>query len=156
VADPLLNLLKAGLSPEKLALTVGIGVALGIAPLFGLTTVLCALVALRLRLNVAAMQLAAHLMTAFQVALLIPLLRAGAYLTGQGARVAHLTPSSLQQLIDREGWGAVGQLLWRAELGAILVWAVASIPLVAVLYFVLRSVFRRVLAKQAAAGSAEQ
>ena len=112
-------------------------------------------VALRLRLNVAAMQLAAHLMSAFQLALLIPLLRGGAVIMGQGQQVAHLTVASLRQLIAREGWGAVGRLLWRAELGALLMWAGAVVPLVAVLYFVLRAVFRRVLVRQAATLEAE-
>ena len=149
VADPLLDLLKTGLSPAKLALTVGLGVAVGLIPALGITTILSAAVALRLRLNVAAMQLATHLMTFFQLALLIPFLRAGASLMGQGDKVAHLTVASLRQLIEREGWEAVGKLLWRAELGALLVWAAAMVPLVALLYFVLRVVFRRVLAKQA-------
>jgi uncharacterized protein (DUF2062 family) len=150
VLNPLLDLLKAGLSPEKLALTVGLGVAFGLVPLLGITTVLSAAVALRLRLNVAAMQLAAHLMSVFQLALLIPFLRAGASIMGQGDKVAHLTVTSLRQLIGHEGWGAVGKLLWRAELGAILLWAVAAVPLVALLYLVLRVVFRRVLVRQAA------
>ena len=154
VFDPLLDLLKAGLSPEQLALTVGLGVAIGVAPLFGLTTVLCALVALRLRLNVAAMQLVAHLMTAFQLALLIPLLRGGAVLMGQGDRVAHLSLASLQRLVAQQGWSAVGKLLWRAELGALVLWAVACVPLVAVIYIMLRAVFRRVLARQARAAEA--
>ncbi|UOQ96566.1 DUF2062 domain-containing protein [Hymenobacter sp. 5317J-9] len=148
VVDPLLDLLKAGLSPRQLALTVGLGAAIGLIPALGTTTVLSALVALRLRLNVAAMQLATHLMTAFQLALLIPLLRGGAIIMGQGDKVAHLTLASLRQLIAQEGWGAVGQLLWRAELGALLIWALASVPLVLVLYFVLRAVFGRVLARQ--------
>ncbi|GAA4050253.1 hypothetical protein GCM10022409_41280 [Hymenobacter glaciei] len=148
VFNPLLDLLKAGLSPEKLALTVGLGVAVGLVPAFGITTVLSAAVALRLRLNVAAMQLATHLMTFLQLALFIPFLRAGATIMGQGGKVAHLTVASLRQLISREGWAAVGKLLWRAELGALLLWAVAMVPLVTVLYFVLRVVFRQVLAKQ--------
>ena len=148
ILDPLLDLLKAGLSPEQLALTVGLGVAIGLIPAFGITTVLSAAVALRLRLNVAAMQLATHLMTFFQLALLIPFLHAGATLMGQGDKVAHLTVASLRELIAREGWEAMGKLLWRAELGALLVWAVAMVPLVAALYFGLRVVFRRVLAKE--------
>lgn len=148
--DPLLDLLRAGLSPEQLALTVGLGVAVGLVPAFGITTVLSAAVALRLRLNVAAMQLATHLMSFFQLALFIPFLRAGAVIMGQGDKVANLTVASLRQLVAREGWAAVGKLLWRAELGALLLWAVAMVPLVAVLYFVLRVVFRRVLVRQAA------
>jgi uncharacterized protein (DUF2062 family) len=151
VLDPFLDLLKSGLSPEKLALTVGLGIAFGLVPLFGITTVVSAATALRLRLNVAAMQLAAHLMSAFQLLLLIPLLRAGAAIMGQGDKVAHLTVASIRHLIDHEGWGAAGKLLWRAELGALLLWALLSVPVVAGLYFILRAVFRRVLAKQVTA-----
>jgi uncharacterized protein (DUF2062 family) len=147
---PLLDLLKAGLTPAQLALTVALGAAIGLIPLLGVTTVLSAAVALRLRLNVAAMQLATHLMTFFQLALLIPLLRAGARLLGQGDKVADLTLPALRQLIAREGWRAIVQLLWRAELGALLLWALGCVPLVALLYFVLRAVFRRVLTKQEA------
>ncbi|ALW86830.1 hypothetical protein AUC43_18145 [Hymenobacter sedentarius] len=153
VLDPLFDLLRSGLSPEKLALTVGLGAAVGLVPALGITTVLSAAIALRLRLNVAAMQLATHLMTAFQLALLIPFLRAGAIIMGQGNQVAHLTIDRLRQLIAHEGWGAVGRLLWRAEVGALLLWAGASVPLVAVAYFVLRSVFRRVARRQTAAAS---
>ncbi|WP_052733017.1 DUF2062 domain-containing protein [Hymenobacter terrenus] len=148
VLAPLLDLLKTGLSPEKLALTIGLGVAFGLAPTFGITTLVSTATALRLRLNVAALQLVAHLMTAFQLTLLIPLLRGGARLLGHGAQVAHLTIKSLRALIANDGWGAVGRLLWRAEIGALLIWAVAAVPLVTVIYFVLRPVFRRVLARQ--------
>ena len=150
VLDPLFDLLKSGLSPEKLALTVGLGAAVGLVPALGITTVLSAAIALRLRLNVAAMQLATHLMSAFQLALLIPFLRAGAIVMGQGNQVAHLTIKSLRLLIAQEGWGAVGRLLWRAEVGALLIWAMAAVPLVTVVYFVLRDVFRRVARRQAA------
>ena len=146
--DPFLGLLKAGLAPDKLALTVALGMAFGLVPIFGITTVLSAAVALRLRLNVAAMQLAAHLMSVFQLALFIPFLRAGAALMGQREQVANLTVSGLRQLIAHEGWGAVGKLLWRAELGAMLIWVVAAVPLVTLVYFVLRAVFERVQARQ--------
>ncbi|GAC1377429.1 MAG: hypothetical protein NVS3B25_33000 [Hymenobacter sp.] len=150
VLDPLFDLLKAGLSPGKLALTVSLGVAFGLVPAFGITTVVSAATALRLRLNVAAMQLAAHLMSVFQLALLIPFLRAGARLMGQGAQVGHLTVKSLRALIAHDGWAPVGRLLWRAELGALLIWAGAAVPLVGLLFVVLRAVFRHVLARQAA------
>ena len=115
------------------------------------TTLVSLGVALRLRLNLAAMQLAAHLMSAFQLLLLVPLLRAGAHIMGKGHAVAHLTIPGMRLLIGQQGWGAAGRLLWRAQLGALLLWLLAAVPLVAVLYFVLRAVFRRVLARQASA-----
>ncbi|MFD1469129.1 DUF2062 domain-containing protein [Hymenobacter caeli] len=147
--DPLVNLLKAGLSPGQLALTVGLGAALGVAPTFGLTTVIATGVALRLRLNVAALQLICHLLTPVQLLLLLPFLRYGGELLGQGNVMAHFTLAQLQRQVRHEPL-AILRLLWRAELGGLLVWAVAAVPVVALLYFGLRPVFRRVVRKQEA------
>lgn len=146
--DPFVDLLRAGLSPGRLAFAVALGVAFGLVPTFGVTTLVSLAVGLRLRLNLAAMQLAAHLMSTFQLLLLVPLLRAGAWLMGEGHKVAHLSIRSLRHLIDHEGWGAAGRLLWRAQLGALLLWLLAAVPLVIGLYFGLRVLFRRVLARQ--------
>ena len=144
--EPLLNLLRTGLTPAALALTVGLGIALGLVPLFGLTILLSTAVALRLRLNVAAMQLAVQLMSVPQLLLLLPLLRWGARLMGQGAAVDGLSVARIRQLFA-ENPGHLFGLLWRAEAGAVLLWAVASVPLVAVLAFGLRPVFARALRK---------
>ena len=130
---------------------MALGVVFGLVPTFGLTTVVSVTVALRLRLNVAAMRLTAHLMSAFQLLLLIPLLRAGARLMGESHQVAHLSLRSLRRLIYQEGWGAAGRLLWRAQLGALLLWLLGAIPVVIMLCFGLRVVFRRMLARQATA-----
>lgn len=148
--DPFMSLLKAGLSPGSLALTVGLGVAFGLSPTVGFTTLLGTATALRLRLNVAAMQLVAHLLSPVQLLLLLPLFRWGATLLGQGDKVANLTLTQIKHMIKVEGWGSVVQLLWRAELGAIIIWLAASAPLVAALYFGLKPVFRKILKKEEA------
>jgi uncharacterized protein (DUF2062 family) len=146
--DPFMSLLKAGLSPGSLALTVALGVALGVGPTVGFTTLICTAVALRLRLNVAAMQLVCHLLSPVQLLLLLPLLRWGATILGQGEKVAHLTLDQIRHMISTEGWTSVVQLLWRAELGALLLWALAAVPTVAALYFGLRPLFRKIVRKQ--------
>lgn len=147
--DPFLSLLKAGLSPGSLALTVGVGAALGSMPIVGLTTVLSLIVALRLRLNVAATQLVAHLMSPVQLLLLLPLLRYGAALLGHGEEVAGLTLAEIKRMLTHD-LGGLWRLLWRAELGALAIWAVGSVVLVAALYFGLKPVFKKVLARQEA------
>jgi uncharacterized protein (DUF2062 family) len=148
--DPFLSLLKAGLSPASLALTVGVGAALGIAPIIGLTTAVSLLVALRLRLNVAAMQLVVHLLSPVQLVLLLPLLRYGAALLGHGDEVANLTLTQINFML-KHNLGQLGRLLWRAELGALLLWAVLAAAVIAACYFGLQPVFRRVLRRQAGA-----
>lgn len=144
LVEPFLNLLRTGLTPRSLALTVALGIGLGLAPLFGLTTLLSTAVALRLRLNVAAMQLAAHLMSVPQLLLLLPLLRWGARLTGQGAAVDGLSVARIKQLWAADAGHLFG-LLWRAEVGALALWALGAVPLVAGLALALRPVFARAL-----------
>jgi uncharacterized protein (DUF2062 family) len=146
--NPLLGLLRQGLSPEQLALTVAVGAAVGLIPFLGAITTVATLVALRLRLNVAAMQFISHMMTPLQLLLIIPLLRWGARLVG-AAQKQELTVTGIKELFEND-WRAALQLLWRAELGALGLWLLGSLPLVAILFYGLRPVFRRMAAKKAA------
>src|SRR3712207_413477 len=84
VLTPLLSLLQQGLSPTQLALTVALGIVFGLIPVLGVTTLLSTFVAVRLRLNVAALLLISHLMSPVQLLLLIPLLQLGARVVGDG------------------------------------------------------------------------
>lgn len=77
---PLLALLKQGVSPRKLALSLALGIVIGLVPVLGVSTALCALVALALRLNMPAIQLVNYLLTPVQLLLIIPLLRLGEWL----------------------------------------------------------------------------
>jgi uncharacterized protein (DUF2062 family) len=154
LVDPFMSLLKAGLSPSSLALTVGLGVAFGLAPTLGLTTIISTATALRLRLNVAAMQLVCHLLSPLQVLLLLPFLRWGATLLGQGALVADLSVAQIKEMWATHGWQYVLHLLWRAELGALIIWAVAAVPVVLALYFGLQPLFRKVVKQHEVAGDA--
>ena len=87
----------AGVSPQTIALVVAVGFALGIFPIFGVPTILCALAAVILRLNLPAIQLMNQLSSPFQLALLIPLTRLGARILGAHAawNVAVATRSAL-------------------------------------------------------------
>jgi len=151
LVDPFMSLLKAGLAPGSLALTAGLGVAFGLAPTFGITTLVSTAVALRLKLNVAAMQLVCHVLSPVQLLLFLPFLRWGATLLGHGQEVAHLSMAQIKQMMKVNGWRHVLHLLWRAELGALMIWAIAAVPVVLGLYFGLRPVFKKFIAKQEAA-----
>ena len=145
VVQPLLNLLRQGLTPHQLALTVALGSACGLIPLLGVTTLLATFGAVRLRLNVAATLLIAHLWSPVQLLLIIPLLRQGARLWGGHA--PELTLEKLRFLFGHDLLAALG-LLWHAILGALLLWAGAFVVLGPVLYFSLHPVLRRVMEKR--------
>ncbi|MCB2408617.1 DUF2062 domain-containing protein, partial [Hymenobacter lucidus] len=112
VVEPVRNILRQGLTPPQLALTVAVGVPLGLVPILGITTLLATFAAVRLRLNVAATLLVSHLMSPVQLLILIPLLRIGARLLGNG-QGPELTMSQLRRLFAHD-WGSALALLWRA------------------------------------------
>jgi uncharacterized protein (DUF2062 family) len=147
VVQPLLSLLQQGLSPTQLALTVALGVAFGLIPVLGVTTLLSTYAAVRLRLNAAALLLISHLMSPFQLLLLIPLLQIGARLVGDETDT-QLTLQQLQHLFSTD-WMEAARLLWRATLGGFLLWLLGSVVVVPCLFYGLRPVFNRIARRKA-------
>jgi uncharacterized protein (DUF2062 family) len=82
VAGPVKALLRQGLTPEGLALSLAFGVAAGLFPVIGATTLLGLLFGAVLRLNVPALQLANWLAYPLQLAFILPLVRLGEWLAG--------------------------------------------------------------------------
>jgi len=139
---PLLELLRQGATPEKLALSIALGAVFGLLPAIGCNTTLCALIALVWRLNLPAIQLVNYFLYPLQIALLIPFFRLGEKLF----RAPHL-PLSVSQIYafaHANLWGAI-QLLWTTTWHAIVVWALLAPFAAAMLYFLLVPAFRRVL-----------
>src|SRR5581483_10872024 len=82
VVMPIVNQLKQGITPEKIALTLALGLMLSVFPIIGATTLLCGLAAILLRLNQPIIQLINYFAYPLQIALLIPFYRAGERLLG--------------------------------------------------------------------------
>jgi uncharacterized protein (DUF2062 family) len=140
VVDPLLILLKQGLSPEKLALTIALGITLGVTPVLGSTGLLCTLAALVFRLNLPAIQLVNWLVYPLQLALLVPLLRTGAYLFGKDS--GEFSLSVILHLIRTDALRAIA-ILWTATLHALLVWLAAGLVATGLLYLALVPILKR-------------
>lgn len=140
VVSPLLQLLRQGVTPEKLALSVALGAIVAVIPVLGVSTVMCALLALRLRLNMAAIQLVNYLLTPAQLLLIIPFLRFGEQLTG--APRFPVTLESGLGLLSRGVLAAV-RVLWDAIVHATFGWLVLAPLAAATLYFIFRILFRR-------------
>jgi uncharacterized protein (DUF2062 family) len=108
----------AELTPEQIALVLSVGLVAGVFPMMGIPTVLCLLAAFGLRLNFAALQLVNNVSSPLQLALLLPLARAGRWFCGGVAPAGG-------------SWtGAIGL----AALHAVTGWACVCVPLGAVLY----------------------
>lgn len=101
------------------------GLGVGIFPVFGTTTILCAVLAGVFRLNQPVVQVANYLAYPLQISLFIPFLR-------MGDRWFRLPPGALSlpaflASMRMEPWHAVAGL-WTRIWHACLVWAVIVIP----------------------------
>ncbi|MCX6629490.1 MAG: DUF2062 domain-containing protein [Candidatus Solibacter sp.] len=149
LVQPFLDLLRPGITPEKIALTIALGLALGITPVIGSTTLLCTFAAIVLRLNLPAIQLVNGVVYPLQLILIVPFLRAGGWLFDDSGASA-LTPARLFSLIRGDAWHAI-VTLWTATMHALVAWLTVSAAAAALLYVILVPVLKRVWRRQAAA-----
>ncbi len=129
--------LRQGISPSRLALTLALGFAIGCIPVIGLPTVLCACLALILRLNLPAIQAANYAAMPLQMVLIVPFVRLGDRLFAGPrnlAPVAAITPGMSLQWVVHIG-GLAGN--------ALLAWLLVAGPAVAVMTVAFRVVLRR-------------
>jgi uncharacterized protein (DUF2062 family) len=134
------ELLKQGVTPEKIALTVAVGVSLGVIPIIGSTTMLCTLAAVALRLNLPAIMLVNGAVYPLQLTLLIPFLRAGAWLFRVDG--PKLTITQIFTMIRASVWHTI-QTLWTATMHALVVWLIAGCVVSSLVYLTLVFVLRR-------------
>jgi uncharacterized protein (DUF2062 family) len=144
IVAPIAAQLTQGVTPEKIALTLALGVVLGLFPILGATTALCAAAGVLCRLNQPIIQLVNYLLTPLHLALLIPFYRAGEWLLHRDP-----IPLSISLLFERFSAG-----FWKfladfgmVALGGILVWLLFA-PLAAiVIYFATRPPLRALAAR---------
>lgn len=119
------HLLGQGTKPREIALTVALGLTLGTIPVLGSTTLLCAIAAAALRLNVPLIMLVNYLAYPIQLALYIPLLLMGGNLLDSS--IPSLTLEMVYAMLRTDLWGSIERLFW-ANLGAVLIWGAAAAP----------------------------
>ncbi len=131
--------LRQGISPQRLALTLALGFAIGCIPVVGVTTALCVVVALGLRLNFPVIQAANWAAAPLQLVLIVPFVRLGgrlfAFGSGRAIEIGSLLHTSPLALISQVG-SMAGQ--------AMLAWLLIAVPAVALMTVMLTMLLRRV------------
>lgn len=129
--------LRQGISPGRLALTLALGFAIGCIPVVGIPTLVCAALALALRLNLPAIQVANYAAMPLQLLLIVPFVRLGGWLFDAGpihaAQVAALLHTSPVYLLSQLA-GLFGH--------ALLAWLLIAVPFVVLLTLMLTVLLR--------------
>ena len=139
IVAPLARQLTQGITPARLALALAVGGVIAVNPFLGTTTAGCLAAGALLRLNQPVLQIANLLGVPFQLALIVPWIRAGEWLYG-----AAPMPVAPAELIS-EFAARPGQFLGRfgrTGLHAASAWLLAAPMLGAALYFALRPPLR--------------
>ena len=142
--EPLLTLLRQGIAPRRLALCVAIAVVVGNIPILGVSTILCAVIALTFRLNLPAIQLVQAAMAPTQLLLIIPFVRLGEWMVRVPPQV--LSIKAAPALMSEGVWHAV-VVLRDAIFHAGLAWALVAPFCVYLLHRLLTPVFERMAAQ---------
>jgi len=139
----LLNLIKTllqeGMSLRRISLCIALGVALGIFPVLGTTTLLCAIAAFVFRLNLPAIQVVNYVVYPLQLILLAPFYGAGSWLFR--GRNLPVFEENIIDVLKNDFWGSMANL-WDLTLYAVFAWLIISPFLIFLLYILLKPVIQ--------------
>lgn len=141
LGQKLKGLLKQGLTPKELALSISIAMLIGVFPIYGTTTFILAFMALRLRLNLPIMIAVSYVLTPGQILLIIPFARVGEFLFG--FETLGMDMESLQNAYADGILEVFSQYSGRLVL-AVGGWMIVTIPIAVLLYVILFQVFRAI------------
>ncbi|GAA3748181.1 DUF2062 domain-containing protein [Terriglobus aquaticus] len=125
VLRPLLRLLRGGVTPRRLAWSLALGMAIGINPTVGVTTVVVILLAWMLGLNQVASQIGVHVVAPLHLLLFVPFMQLGVYmfhsrhLPFSAREIKHLSHHPVRMVRDMWQWQWHGLVVW-AIVAAIL------------------------------------
>jgi len=142
IFSPILDMLRRGTTPEKMALSIALGITLGVTPVLGLTSALCFMAAVLLGLNSVAIQLVNYLVYPLQIVLLVPFIRIGEWLFA--AKPMKLSAAQILTLIRQNVWSAISTL-WGVTMHAMVAWLVLGSLASLLLYVLLVPALRKLV-----------
>jgi len=132
---------KDGLTPEKLAFSVTIGIVAGLFPVIGTTTILSLLLTLVFRQNLLVVQSVQWITGLAQVLLIIPFMQFGAYILNH--QHFHINVEQIT-LAFQPGILTGIKTIGIYHLYGILSWAILALPVGVISYFSFLGIFHRV------------
>ncbi len=121
--SPILKLISEGGIPKDISLAITGALLIGIFPVIGGTTILCAIFAFRYRLNVPLTQLINITMVPVQLVMIIPFMKAGE-IFGYGK--LNFTLQQITDMIMKTPLNAIS-VLWNVTMQAIIIWLIFSL-----------------------------
>lgn len=151
ILSPVRRLFVQGMTPRKIALTLALGVVLGVFPVMGATSLLCAAAAIILGLNLPAIQAVNYFMYPVQLLLILPFIR-----LGEALFRANQNTLTLAQMIalTTHGFVPAMRVLGVLAAQAIAAWVLLAPLAIGILYAVSLFIVERIIPKAKATAEA--
>ena len=133
--------LSQGLTPEMMSRTIATGLFLGTIPIPGISTVLCTILAVGFRMNLALIQFVNYLVFPLQFLLFFPLYSIASRITGK--EIIKEIPEMLEKMSGSILLTASADLLWLFAT-ILLVWIAIMFPVSVILYFSINPILIRI------------
>lgn len=140
IITPILTLLKQGVTPEKISLSIALGGTIGVFPVIGSTSILCGIMGVSLRLNMVAIQVVNYAVYPLQLLLLVPFVRLGEYVLGSDP--FPISPTAILEML-KLGILETIRYFWDATMHGILGWSIIFVPSAIVAYFIFLPILRK-------------
>lgn len=146
LTQSILGYLTRGFSPAKVAFTLALGMTLSCFPILGVTTILCALVAIVFRLSLPVIEVGNYLALPLQMILVVPFMRLGERMFHSQA-----IPLSFSRMLSmmRTSPDSTMHLLVMDQGHAIVAWAVVAPGILLIFTLVLYPLLRMLLKRAA-------
>jgi uncharacterized protein (DUF2062 family) len=145
ILDTIGKYLREGKSTKKVSACIALGITLGIFPVLGTTTLLCAAAAIVFRLNLPLIQIINYAVYPLQLILLAFFYGAGGWLfTDRSSAYSGL---EIVEMLQDDMWGSI-TALWDLTLSAVMLWLLTGPILALLLYTVLKPAIRKLPPKQ--------
>ena len=148
VLEPILALLKQGLTTHEIALTIALGVAGGIFPFLGFTAGLCFLLALAFRLNQPIIQLINQLLWPVQLTMIVVYIKIGSWI--YGVQAMPFDPTEVTRIFAESPnpWNTFWSRFGLMGLHALTAWLISLPVVVPAIYFSTRPILIRLAARR--------
>jgi len=130
-------LLKQGLTPKQLALSLVVSTLVSIFPIFGISTIALTCIALPFRLNLPIMIAFSYIVGPLKFLVLIPFINLGARIFGTEHTL--LTFEAIKASYEAGFWSTAKELSYELLCGTVG-WILTAIPLGIILYFILKAI----------------
>lgn len=131
-------LLKEGLTPKQLALSIVISILVSVFPVFGISTIVLTALAVPLKLNLPIMIAVSYVAEFLKALLVIPFIKVGGSIFGTNHSL--LTYDAIKASYDESFWLTLRDLSYELFCGFVG-WALLAVPVAIVLYFLLKMIF---------------